>query len=264
MTEPLHTLDPTSRFSDRARDYARFRPTYPREAIDAIIRSTEMSTRATEMSSSRCLQAADIGAGTGISSRLLASRGMHVTAVEPNPGMRAAAEPHPNIEWRNGTAEHTTLDPASQDLVLCAQAFHWFDAPKALAEFHRILRPQGVLCLLWNDRDNNDPLTAAYSDAIARASDNHPAARDRSDCGEVIDHTPLFTNSKLEVFPSEQPLTLEGLIGRALSASYAPKSGPKHDALIRDLTIAHTNHANAQGLVSMKFNTRLYCATTVL
>jgi SAM-dependent methyltransferase len=253
VTEPLHTLNPTSRFSDRARDYALFRPTYPREAIDAMI-------RATEMSSSRCLTAADIGAGTGISSRLLASRGVRVTAVEPNPGMRAAAESHPNIEWRHGTAEHTNLDPASQDLVLCAQAFHWFDAPKALAEFHRILRPRGVLCLLWNDRDNTDPLTAAYSDAITKASNNHPAARDRSDCGEVIHHTPLFTNSTLEVFPSEQPLTLEGLIGRALSASYAPKSGPADDALVASLTAAHRQHADAKGMITMRYTTRVYTA----
>ncbi len=256
MTEPLHTLNPSSRFSDRARDYALYRPTYPLEAIDAII-------RATEMSSSRCLSAADIGAGTGISSRLLADRNLHVLAIEPNQAMREAAEPHPNIEWRAGTAEHTTLDTASQDLVLCAQAFHWFDAQRALAEFHRILRPRGVLCLLWNDRDNTDPLTAAYSDAITKASDNHPAARDRSDCGEVIHHTPLFTHSQLEVFPSAQPLTLEGLIGRALSASYTPKSGSAHDELIAALHNAHDRYKHPDGTVTMRYRTRLYTATKV-
>ena len=261
--QPLHALNPTQRFSDRARDYALYRPTYPPAAIDAITRGFE-STRATEMSSSRCLRAADIGAGTGISSRLLADRGLPVLAIEPNQGMRDSAEPHPLVTWHDGTAEHTNLDDASVNLIVCAQAFHWFNADKALAEFHRILRPQGVLCLLWNDRDNSDPLTAAYSTAITRASDNHPAAQDRSACGNVIFHTPLFHAATLKLFPSEQPLTLEALIGRALSASYAPKHGPKHNAMIADLTTAHAKHTNAQGLVSMKYTTRLYRATTVL
>ncbi len=251
---PLHTLDPTARFSDRARDYALYRPTYPPEAIDAII-------RATEMSSSRCLSAADIGAGTGISSRLLADRGVRVTAVEPNAGMRAAAEPHPHIEWRAGTAERTGLADASVGVVLCAQAFHWFDADRALAEFHRILRPGGVLCLLWNDRDNTDPLTAAYSDAITRASDDHPASRDRSECGQVIFSTPLFSKAALDLFRFVQRLSLEGLIGRALSASYAPKTGPAHDELIAALRAAHGRFKGPDGAVAMRYLTRLYTAT---
>jgi SAM-dependent methyltransferase len=259
----LHALNPTQRFSDRGKEYALYRPSYPSEAIDAIVHAAELP-RASPERERGVLVAADIGAGTGISSRLVADRGLHVLAIEPNQGMRAAAEPHPLVTWRDGTAESTNLDPASVHLVLCAQAFHWFNADQALAEFHRVLRPQGALCLLWNDRDNSDPLTAAYSQAITRASDNHPAARDRSECGQVIFNTPLFKGATLEVFPSEQPLTLEALIGRALSASYAPKSGPKHDTLIADLTTAHANHANAQGLVSMKYNTRLYRATTVL
>jgi SAM-dependent methyltransferase len=255
---PLHALNPTQRFSDRAHDYALYRPSYPPAAIDAIIASASPERQRAG------LPIADIGAGTGISSRLLADRGLPVLAIEPNKGMRDSAEPHPLVTWHDGIAENTSLDDASVHLVLCAQAFHWFNADKALAEFHRILRKGGVLCLLWNDRDNSDRLTAAYSDAITRASDNHPAAQDRSACGQLIFHTPLFKDATLEVFPSEQPMTLDALIGRALSASYAPKHGPKHDAMIADLTTAHATHADAQGIVSMKYTTRLYRATTVL
>ena len=83
--------------------------------------------------------AADVGAGTGISARLLGDRGVRVMAVEPGDAMRAAAAPHPNVRGSVGTAEATGLAPASLDLVLCAQSFHWFRAADALTEFARIL-----------------------------------------------------------------------------------------------------------------------------
>src|SRR5439155_1443196 len=107
------------------------------------------------------LDAADVGAGTGIASRQLAAHGVRVLAVEPNAEMRAAAIRHPGIEWRAGTAEATGLDSGIVGLVLCAQAFHWFRAQHALAEFSRILRPGGRLALMWNSRDRADPLTRA-------------------------------------------------------------------------------------------------------
>lgn len=80
--------DPTRRFSDRADAYARFRPSYPASAIDAILAG--LAPPAT-------LEAADVGAGTGIASRLLGDRGVRVAAVEPNAAMRAAAAPHPRV-----------------------------------------------------------------------------------------------------------------------------------------------------------------------
>ncbi len=107
-----------------------------------------------------------MGAGTGICSRLLADRGARVLAIEPNDAMRAAAEDHPRVEWQRGTAERTGLEDSGVDLVVCAQAFHWFEPQAALQEFHRILRPGGRLALIWNKRDNSDPFTAGYRQAI--------------------------------------------------------------------------------------------------
>lgn len=257
MTRPLHELDPTRRFSDRGREYARYRPSYPAEAIDAIMRAVQEHRGKCDVAE---LLAADIGAGTGISSRLLAERGLRVIAVEPNAGMRGSAEPHDSVEWRAGSAEATGLPDASVDLVLCAQAFHWFDQQRALAEFHRILRASGVLCLMWNDRDNSDPLTAAYGQAILKASGNHPAARDRSECGEVVFSTPQFSGAKMETFAYEQVMDLDGLVGRALSASYSPKSGPAHHTLVEQLRAAHRAHADGAGFVRMKYRTRVYTA----
>ncbi|MBC7773083.1 MAG: SAM-dependent methyltransferase, partial [Pyrinomonadaceae bacterium] len=75
-----HALNPTGRFSDRAEDYKKYRPSYPPDAIDAILDG---------LGPPASLLAADIGAGTGISSTLLAERGVRVFAVEPNPAMRS-------------------------------------------------------------------------------------------------------------------------------------------------------------------------------
>ena len=119
----LHQLNPQSRFSDRAEDYAKYRPSYPTAAIDCILQ---------EFKEKSPLIAADIGAGTGISSRLLADRGVRVIAIEPNAAMRQVAEAHPLVEFRHGSAEATKLPDKSVDLVTCFQAFHWFNNDKCL------------------------------------------------------------------------------------------------------------------------------------
>src|SRR5262245_60867412 len=245
----LFQMNPTGRFSDRADDYARWRPSYPPEAISFMIDGLAGE-----------LKAADIGAGTGISSRLLAERGVRVKAIEPNAAMREAAEPHPLVEYGAGTAEATGLADASMDLVLCAQAFHWFEHMKALPELRRILKAGGRLVVMWNDRDSGDALTGEYGAMIRKASGHHPAAEDRGASAEALDESPLFARVRLRLFRYEQPLTLEGLVGRARSASYCPKDGPRLDALVEGLTDLHRRFADLKGIVRMVYSTRVYIA----
>jgi SAM-dependent methyltransferase len=247
---PLHTDNPTARFSDRAADYVKFRPTYPSAAIDAILQGLGDRSQ---------LTAADIGAGTGISARLLAARGIRVIAIEPNAAMRSAAEPHPLIEVRDGAAEATGLPESSLDLVLCAQAFHWFRPEPALAEFRRILRPSGRLALMWNDRDPADAATAAYGRAVILASGHDPAANPRV-TPDPLFRSRLFRNTRELIFPNHQTLDLQGLIGRALSASYIPRSGPAHDGLMADLRSLHEARADTHGLVRLIYLTRVFMA----
>ena len=128
--------DTVERFSDRSTDYVRYRPTYPAEAIDTILAGLGPREE---------LVAADVGAGTGISARLVGDRGVRVVAVEPNEAMRRAAAPHPNVAWVAGRAEATGLRGQSVDLVICAQSFHWFRAAEALRECARILNVDGAL-----------------------------------------------------------------------------------------------------------------------
>ncbi|WAN69488.1 methyltransferase domain-containing protein [Moorena producens JHB] len=99
-TTPLHQMNPESRFSELVADYAKYRPSYPAAAIDKILEGLENRGQ---------LVAADIGAGTGISSRLLAQRGVQVIAIEPNTQMRQAATTHRLVEIRDGTAQQTNL-----------------------------------------------------------------------------------------------------------------------------------------------------------
>lgn len=250
MSEPLHQQRPTQRFADRADDYRLFRPSYPAAAVDAVLEG---------LGDLAALIAADVGAGTGISAALLADRGVQVIAVEPNEAMRSAARPHPNVHWLSGTAEQTGLASASVDVVVCAQAFHWFDAPRALAEFARVLKPRGRVALMWNNRDDRAAFTAEYGRATAKASGEHAAAK-RVDHHEPLAQSELFEGMERIDAPSEQVLDVEGLLGRARSASYVPKSGAPWDELERDLRAAHGRFADHDGLVRLRYVTSVYRA----
>lgn len=184
---PLYTLNPLHRFSDRAEDYVKYRPSYADAAIDLVLQG---------LSSTSQLVATDIGAGTGIASRLLAEREVNVIAIEPNTAMRKAATTHPLIEFRDGTAEATQLSDKSVDLVTCFQAFHWFNPEPSLFEFHRILKPSGRLAVVWNNRDKDDVLTAEYSRIVRAASHNHPAELRMQSVAPLLTN-PHFINIRL-------------------------------------------------------------------
>ena len=246
---PLADYDPTNRFTDRASDYARFRPDYPSAAIDAVLEGLGDPAR---------LVAADVGAGTGISSRMLAARGVHVHAIEPNQAMREAAAPDPNVTWHDGTGESTGLADASVGLVVAAQAFHWFRQHDAAREFHRILEPHGRLAIIWNHRDPSDPLTNAFRTAIHDIQGGeHPAERREIDEG-VLEAEGHFDPPELLTFPHHQDLDLQGFLGRATSASYVPKEGEKAERLLEVLRELHARYQDQEGTVRMQYLTKVY------
>jgi SAM-dependent methyltransferase len=131
-------------FGPNAAAYARHRPDYPAEAIRWALAGATRPVR----------QVLDLAAGTGKLTDGLVAIGLDVTAVEPNPGMRAEfTRQHPGVPVRAGTAERIPLPDASVDAVLGGQAFHWFDLDAAFAECARVLRPGGVVAALWNQED---------------------------------------------------------------------------------------------------------------
>ena len=138
---------PEQRFSDRVGNYIRYRPGYPPAVLAALQKHAGLTTRSVT---------ADIGSGTGLSAGLFLRFGCQVHAVEPNREMREAAERllagEPRFHSVSGTAQATTLPDQSADLIIAAQAFHWFNTPETRAEFTRILKPDGHIVLIWNER----------------------------------------------------------------------------------------------------------------
>lgn len=235
-------LSPTTRFNDRAHLYAAFRPSYPPAAIDAAL---------TGFGDPAQLTAVDLGAGTGILSRLLADRGITVHAVEPNPHMRAAATPHPRVHWTDAPAERTTLDAHTADLIVVGQAWHWFEPSATCAEVARLAKPRARLALLWYDDLPDDPPSAEYRRIV------EPGAKETFGIHAVEQWTPTLA-PPLDAIPCERleftysyRLTLEGLIGRARSASYVPHEGHDADRLTREMTDMHAQFADAEGLVTL-------------
>ena len=141
-------------FSSKVIDYVASRPDYPASLYDAL---REMGGLPGVPS-----MVADLGAGTGLFCEGLLARGHHVFAVEPNAAMRAAADArlhgYPGYRGIAGSAEATTLEEHSVDLVTAAQAFHWFEVEPTRRECLRILRPGGKVALIWNDRIMTDSL----------------------------------------------------------------------------------------------------------
>ncbi|MDP8950409.1 MAG: class I SAM-dependent methyltransferase [Actinomycetota bacterium] len=150
--------DPTQRFTNRVDHYVKYRPSYPRAALDLL--KTECGLTSASL-------VADVGSGTGILSELFLENGNRVFGIEPNERMRETGERrlgrHPRFTSVAGTAEATTLDGDSVDFVVAGQAFHWFDPERARAEFSRILKPGGWVALVWNlRRKDATPFLAAY------------------------------------------------------------------------------------------------------
>jgi SAM-dependent methyltransferase len=251
----LSRLDPTGRFSGLADVYARFRPSYPDAAVDLILRECGLRPGSVLV---------DVGCGTGISSRLFAARGLRVLGVEPNDAMRtrAQAEPDPSgnpPEYHPGQAEETGLPGGCSDAVLAAQAFHWFDAPRALAEFRRILRPGGGVALMWNERDETDPATADFGRVIRSSSEAAAVEGPRGRAGEALLHTPLFRDARRVVVANEQEVDEEGLLGRAFSASYAPREPAAAAAFADALRAVFVAHQQ-RGKFLLRYQTSVYLA----
>jgi len=143
-------------FDRVAEEYERTRPTYPPELLDLLPLSRDATV-------------ADVGAGTGKLTRVLAARYREVVAVEPLANMRAMLERVvPGVRAVAGTAERIPLDDASVDAVFAAQAFHWFDKAVALPEIARVLRAGGVFAIIWNGPDDSrpDPRPPAFRAAL--------------------------------------------------------------------------------------------------
>lgn len=242
------TRDAATRFTGRVESYARYRPGYP-DGVLPLLRLAPGSV------------VADVGSGTGISAELFLRAGHVVYGVEPNAGMRTAAETllagYPGFHSVAGSAEDTTLGDASVDVVVAGQAFHWFDADRARAEFARILRPGGRVALLWNTRLDTTPFLRAFEALLQEFGTDYGEVRHDAIGAEVLAG---FYAGEYErhTLPNEQRFGFEGLRGRLLSMSYVPAEGdPRHLPTLRELERIFKAHAR-DGEVRMEYDTEIY------
>ncbi|MGA7217093.1 MAG: class I SAM-dependent methyltransferase [Candidatus Sulfotelmatobacter sp.] len=243
----------TSRFSDRVDNYVRYRPGYPPAAIDTL--KVECSLMPTH-------EIADIASGTGIWTRMLLENGNNIFGVEPNAEMRAAGErlltAFPKFTSIDGSAEATTLSDKCVDFVTAAQAAHWFDREKSRREFARVLKPDGWLVLLWNERatDSTEFLRDYEKLLLTFGTDYTEIRHERttSAIDEFFDPAPFQERT----FAMRQGFDYPGVEGRLLSSSYAPgPDHPQHAPMLRELRHIFGRHSIA-GRVAFDYTTRLY------
>ena len=172
-----------------------------------------------------------------VTERVVPAAGVGDREVVGANGARGAHLEQPEL-LQDGRAEETGLADAAANGVLAAQAFHWFVADIALREFHRILRPEGWVVLMWNERDEQDPATAAYGSIVGAGKEAAAVEGPRRQARQALHRSPLFLRAEQRLFGHAQEVDEEGLLGRAFSASYAPKDAgdrQRFAAALRDV-----------------------------
>jgi ubiquinone/menaquinone biosynthesis C-methylase UbiE len=249
----MPVTDPTQRFSSRVDNYVRYRPGYPPEVLELLQKECGL-THDTVV--------ADIASGTGIWTRWLLSNGNRVYGVEPNGEMRKAGEEflksYPRFASVEGSAEATTLEDQSVEMVTAAQAAHWFNRERARREFVRILKPGGWTVLLWNERlIDTTPFLRAYEQMLLDYGTDYREVRHERTTAEIRDFfAPAAYREK--IFKYEQRFDYEGIEGRLLSSSYTPQTGHANYAPMLKALRRIFDEYQVNGQVALEYDTRVF------
>ncbi|TCV97062.1 methyltransferase family protein [Luteibacter rhizovicinus] len=252
----MNDLRSTERFSDRVEDYVRYRPDYPPALIEWL----------RDLGVGEDWVVADIGSGTGISSRMFLDVGHDVIGVEPNAAMREASDHWLGGDRRfrtiDGTAEATGLSEDSVDLVAAGQAFHWFDEEATRREFARILRPGGLVAVFWNSRRLvGTPFLEGYERLLHEYGNDYVGVAERYATDD--DMARYFGDGYrgMASFPHTQKLDFDALKGRLLSSSYAPKPGHiNYEPMLYELRALYDACAS-DGRVDFDYDTRIFAGS---
>lgn len=231
--------------------YDSARPAYPRSAVAYLVDALGIDSDA---------HVVDLGAGTGIFTNQLVPFGPRITAVEPTAGMREVlAKRLPSVTVLEGRDVAIPLESGSADCVIAAQAFHWFDAPLALEEIHRVLVDGGRLGLVWNIRDESVAWVAELGRAM-RWPHFQPYEVGK-DFTPVVAAGP-FVNVERRKFAHRETLRHDQLVQRVLSTSYIAVMEDEEQTLLMD-EVAHVIR-QLPNPVELPYVTDVYRATAAL
>ena len=248
MIDDGYLTDPKKRFSSRVENYIKYRPNYPLEIIDFLTKQKILSKKSI---------VADIGSGTGILSELFLKNGNKVFGVEPNSEMRRAAErglaDYPNFVSIHSSAENTSLLSNSIDLITVGQAFHWFDVEKTKREFKDILKSDGYVVLIWNNRRKTGiGFSSQYEKIITKYGTDYKQVRKNE---KNVDY---FFQYEKKLFYNYQDRDFDGLKGRLLSASYIPlEGGENYEKMLNDLELIFKEHEKNEK-IRIEYDTEIY------
>ncbi len=199
-------------FQAASEAYERSRPDYPAKAVDFMIATLGIDSTTTVV---------ELGAGTGKFTRMLASRtAARVVAIEPVENMRRKLHALlPAVTVLDGTAEAIPLEAATADVVVAAQAFHWFDGHRAIADIARVLKPAGRIGLIWNIRDDSVDWVVRMTDIVDRHSLGVPQYKTMA-WRQAFEETTAFPMPTARAFRHSQTVDLQTLLDRVTSISY--------------------------------------------
>jgi SAM-dependent methyltransferase len=244
-------MKPTERFSTRVEAYREYRPRYPREIVELVQRECGLTPESV---------IADVAAGTGLLSEIFLENGNLVIAVEPNAAMRKACEElleeYPRLRCVDGTAEATGLADDSVDVVTVGQAMHWFNLPKARAECTRVLRPGGWCVVVYNHRKmRGDAFHEDYERILVEFGRDYGSVQSSHLTEDKLAAFFAPEEMKCVTLPNHQELTVGGMRGLVLSASYMPQEGDaRYPAMMDAVDDLFARHAK-DGTVRMEYET---------
>ncbi|WP_241168027.1 class I SAM-dependent methyltransferase [Serratia marcescens] len=259
MTPPTHLIHHAAAegYQANADRYVKGRPDYPPEIAVWLRETIGLHAGMTVI---------DLGAGTGKFTPRLVETGAQVIAVEPVPQMlEKLSAALPQVKTLAGTAEAIPLPDESVDAVVCAQSFHWFATPQALAEIQRILKPGGKLGLVWNMRDAR----VGWVRKLNQIVDSHEGDAPRFYTGEWRKFFPFkgFEPLQEQVFMLGHRGAVEDVIyNRVRSTSFiAALPQPQQEQVIERLRqlVAEEEELRGQDTVTVPYQTKAYFTTKV-